>query len=139
MRLWHESLIPMLPRQRLLGQHRECCALRGKGWGKNHANVQYVFRYSPERLFLYHEKVMHEMRTRSYRVDPLWEDPFYRGKRCPRHDYQSFYGDTTFVHKLGKAIYPEHNQDYLKKCIENLRDKGIQLSLQDIIHETHNP
>ena len=31
MRLWHQALIPYLPRQQLLGQHRECCALRGKG------------------------------------------------------------------------------------------------------------
>ena len=29
MRLWHEALIPQLPRPQLLGQHRECCALRG--------------------------------------------------------------------------------------------------------------
>ena len=27
MRLWHEDLIRKLPRQQLLGQHRECCAL----------------------------------------------------------------------------------------------------------------
>lgn len=31
MRLWHEELIPLLPRKQLLGQHRECCALRGNG------------------------------------------------------------------------------------------------------------
>ena len=28
MRLWHQDLIPKLPRPQLLGQHRECCALR---------------------------------------------------------------------------------------------------------------
>ena len=33
MRLWHEVLLPLLPRQQLLDQHRECCALRGRGWG----------------------------------------------------------------------------------------------------------
>ena len=43
MRLWHEKLISKLPRQQLLGQHRECCALRGNGWGKKHATVDYVF------------------------------------------------------------------------------------------------
>ena len=32
MRLWHQDLIPKLPRPQLLGQHRECCALRGNGW-----------------------------------------------------------------------------------------------------------
>ena len=45
MRLWHQSLISLLPRQQLLGQHRECCALRGKGWGRKHATVDYVFTY----------------------------------------------------------------------------------------------
>ncbi|MFP9126015.1 pyrimidine dimer DNA glycosylase/endonuclease V, partial [Enterococcus faecalis] len=54
MRLWHEKLISKLPRQQLLGQHRECCALRGNGWGKKHATVDYVFHYSPYRLFQYH-------------------------------------------------------------------------------------
>ena len=29
MRLWHEALIPALPRQQLLGQHREAAGLRG--------------------------------------------------------------------------------------------------------------
>ena len=46
MRLWHETLIPLLPRQQLLGQHREVAALRGKGWGKKHATVDYVFTHS---------------------------------------------------------------------------------------------
>jgi len=36
MRLWHEEIIPLLPKNQLLGQHRECCALRGNGWGKKH-------------------------------------------------------------------------------------------------------
>ena len=50
MRLWHQKLIKHLPRQQLLGQHRECCALRGKGWGKKHSVVDYVFTYMPEYL-----------------------------------------------------------------------------------------
>ncbi|HEL0091716.1 TPA: hypothetical protein TT920_002046, partial [Streptococcus equi subsp. zooepidemicus] len=54
MRLWHQDLISKLPRPQLLGQHRECCALRGNGWGKKHATVNYVFDYSPYRLYAYH-------------------------------------------------------------------------------------
>lgn len=30
MRLWHEEIISQLPCQQLLGQHRECAALRGR-------------------------------------------------------------------------------------------------------------
>ena len=57
MRLWHQELIPTLPKEHLLALHRECCALRGKGWGRKHAVVNYVFRHSRERLFAYHVKV----------------------------------------------------------------------------------
>ena len=53
MRLWHQDMINKLPRQQLLGQHRECCALRGNGWGRQHATVNYVFRYSPYLLYCY--------------------------------------------------------------------------------------
>lgn len=61
MRLWHEDLLPLLPRAQLLGQHRECCALRGLSWGKKHAVVDYVFVHPPEYLILYHLRVMMEM------------------------------------------------------------------------------
>ena len=61
MRLWHEALIPYLPNQQLLGQHRECCALRGKGWGRKHSTVDYVFTHPIEWLFIYHLKVMERM------------------------------------------------------------------------------
>ncbi|HET7578420.1 MAG TPA: TIGR02328 family protein [Bacillales bacterium] len=127
MRLWHESLIPQLPRQQLLGQHRECCALRGRGWGKPHATVNYVFEYAPERLFRYHLKVIQEMKNRGYHVDPLWEEPFYRGKQCPPYRKQNFYDNEALG---GGRIYPEHNEEYLKECLENLHEKGIELSLE---------
>ena len=66
MRIWHQKLIPYLPRQQLLGQHRECCALRGKGWGKKHSVVDYVFTHNPAYLVAYHWKIMSEMRNRGY-------------------------------------------------------------------------
>lgn len=86
MRLWHQDLIAKLPRQQLLGQHRECCALRGKGWQRKHATVNYVFDYSPYRLFKYHELIMQEMTKRGYRVSPEWLDKEYRGKQMPAYD-----------------------------------------------------
>lgn len=61
MRLWHQDLLTSLPRQQLLGQHRECCALRGRGWGRPHQTVNYVFEHSPYKLFQYHQLVMQEM------------------------------------------------------------------------------
>ena len=120
MRLWHEDLIGKLPRQQLLGQHRECCALRGYGWGKKHATVNYVFSYSPYKLFQFHLFIMQEMEKRGHKVDKLWKDPKYRGKTCER------YTDLEEVER-SFPIYEEHNEAYLQDCLENLREKGIVL------------
>lgn len=122
MRLWHEALIPDLPRAQLLGQHRECCALRGNGWGKSHATVNYVFNHSPSRLYQYHVKVMEEMKKRGYKVYPLWENPLYRGKSCVPYNKGKFEKN-----KASQPIYPEHNEAYLQECLENLRKKGIKI------------
>lgn len=132
MRLWHQSLIKHLPRQQLLGQHRECCALRGKGWGRNHSVVNYVFNHEPELLVAYHYLIMDEMRRRGYKPDPTWNHPEYRGSTL---GYVSAWADADMVddqyiyatHKDG-IIYPEHNDAYLQECIENLKGKGIEIN-----------
>ncbi|WP_249870474.1 TIGR02328 family protein [Oceanobacillus saliphilus] len=122
MRLWHEELIPRLPRQQLLGQHRECCALRGLGWNKKHATVDYVFQYSPYKLYQYHLKVLDEMKKRGYNNDPLWENPMYRGKACPPYEEDVFKKENE-----SRPIYPEHHAAYMEECIDNLSAKGIHL------------
>lgn len=71
MRLWHEDLIGKLPRGQLLGQHRECAALRSGGWGKAHATVNYVFTHSPYKLYQYHQHIMDEMKARGNKPDIL--------------------------------------------------------------------
>lgn len=121
MRLWHEDLIPKLPRQQLLGQHRECCALRGKGWKKPHKTVNYVFHYPPYKLYQYHIFVMEEMIKRGYQPNKLWFDPHYRGQTCPKYE------DVTKV-ELEKPIYIEHNSQYFQECLDNLKEKGIELT-----------
>ncbi len=120
MRLWHEQLISKLPRQQLLGQHREIAALRGNGWGKKHATVNYVFNYSPYKLYQFHLLVMHETQRRGYRPNKKWFDPLYRGIHC----------DPYIILKkcpITNPIYPEHNDSYLKECLSNLASKGIIL------------
>lgn len=124
MRLWHEALLDRLPRQQLLGQHRECCALRGLGWGRKHAVVDYVFRHPKEYLAAYHLRVMAEMERRGYTVEPLWKNPGYCGRRCP-----AFGADPALLRACltRRPIYPEHDREYLEQCRENLRGKGIVL------------
>ena len=120
MRLWHEQIIHLLPRNQLLGQHRECCALRGNGWNKKHKTVDYVFKYSPYNLFIYHSKIMDEMEKRGYTVSKEWRDKNYRGQKAES------YSNLEEIN-ISTPIYKEHNDEYLSECIENLAGKGIKL------------
>ena len=122
MRLWHEKIIHLLPKNQLLGQHRECCALRGNGWKRKHKTVDYVFSYSPYLLFRYHLLVMEEMEKRGYNVSEEGKDKNYRGKIAEK--YMNLEEEV-----IEDPIYKEHNNKYLDECIENLRNKGIQLKL----------
>ena len=127
MRLWHEALIPLLPRQQLLGQHRECCALRGNGWGRPHSTVNYVFDHPRSWLAVYHRKVLLEMIHRGYKPDLSWMSLFYRGKSCAvdgdilREEYDAAVAKM----KRGVLVYPEHDKLYMDECLENLKSKGI--------------
>lgn len=131
MRLWHESLLPYLPRQQLLGQHRECCALRGLGWGKPHATVNYVFKHTRLALVMYHIRVMREMEHRGYRPDPVWYSICYRGKSCDPDKFPSAVGLVSKPELWRSPVYLEHNDQYLKECLENLERKGIHINLED--------
>lgn len=122
MRLWHYTLIPLLPRQQLLGQHRECCALRGNGWTKKHSTVQYALDAPYEHLVCYHWQVIDEMISRGYNIEGKWDSARYRGKSC----------EPWVEGKLDMPLYtafhyPEHDDKYLLECKENLRMKGITL------------
>ena len=127
MRLWAQQLIPFLDRQRLLGQHRELAALRGKGWGKKHSVVDYVFTHDHELLVAYHMLVMGEMKRRGYHPDERWYNPEFRGNTI---GIESGWADADMVddqycyatHK-GGIIYPEHNDAYLHECIALLKEK----------------
>ncbi len=123
MRLWHEKLIILLPRNQLLGQHRECCALRGKGWGKKHSTVDYVFTYSPYLLYKYHQLVMNEMQSRGYNVASDWQNKDYRGKNIEGYE------DLIIV-ETNTPIYKEHDDEYLEECIRNLEEKNIFIKME---------
>ncbi len=127
MRLWHEQMLPLLPRQQLLGQHREAAALRGNGWNRPHRTVNYVFTYSPVYLYAYHMKVMNEMERRGYRVEPKWKEMAYRGKQCVPYLITEL--DLHTLEFIPSPIYEEHNDDYRLECTENLREKGIDINI----------
>ena len=114
------DLIGQLPVRNSWGQHRECCALRGNGWGKKHATVDYVFTVSPYVLYQYHTLIMDEMERRGYNADARVERGFVSWK------------DLSAVYRSGSVawqspLYKEHDDAYYKECIENLAQKGIIL------------
>ena len=113
-----EDLLKKLPRQQLLGQHRECAALRGKGWGKPHSVINYIYNYDISKLVGYHYQVMQEMMDRGYNVSEEWLESNYRGKKL----------GFTGTYKVDTSKYPEHNKEYMKECIKNLKQKGVDLN-----------
>lgn len=130
MRLWHQYMIRFLDRQRLLAQHRECCALRGKGWGMNHSTVNYVFKYDRAHLFQYHLEVISEMERRGYNVAQNWKSPTYCGIGLPEkpelwEEYNKFL--ETFDRTC--YIYPEHTVKQYMSDLMNLRDKGVDITI----------
>lgn len=142
MRLWHEGLLPYLDRQRLLAQHREYCALRGRGWGRKHSVVNYVFTHPIEWLWAYHMRVMKEMLNRGYLPDKAWFDVTYRGKdlgTMTQEEQEAIDVDGINA-KLADAayIYPEHDDTYLEECLQNLETKGINIrdQIKDNLNKT---
>ena len=126
MRLWHQVLIPYIDNKRLYAQHRECCALRGKGWGRKHATVDYVFKYDLAHLYAYHCIVIHEIsrRYRAFTIDINWYGRTYRGKNLP---LASLTEVGIYLYSDGELIYAEHDDRYLKECLLNLKSKGAEL------------
>lgn len=122
MRLWPIAILDQLPRQQLLGQHRECCALRGKGWGRKHSTVDYVFKHPYALLAYYHKKVLWEMNGRGFKPNEKWWNSDYRGKNLC-----AFEGPTEVLWLATEQIYIEHDIAYLDECIANLAAKGVRI------------
>lgn len=113
--LYHDELIPILPRQFLLQLHRTCCGLRGRGWNRKHKKLNYVLRW--EHLFQYHEKVINEMKTRGYKPNNKWLDFYYRGKYCSKLE------EHWTIKTRAEKKYEQHNDNFLKACIDKISIK----------------
>ena len=110
MRLWHKDLIPYLPRQQLLGQWREVCAIARnieKNGTPNHVLVNKVLEYEYDHFLTYADRIGYEMEKRGYR-------PNVERLKCgnKRFDYVD-------------DIFPNwHNERYLRQCLSNLQEKA---------------
>lgn len=117
MRLWHKDLITVLPRQQLLGQWRELCAIMRNVETKgtpNHVLVNKVMDYPGFHLYMYAKMVHDEMAKRGYKCDfSKFRDVFVRS--CGE-DSEAF----TSVRYL---FHHWHNDRYLRQCLYNLQEK----------------
>lgn len=111
MRLWHKDLIPVLPRQQVLGQWRECCLIAKNIAEKgtpNHILVNQIIDYPLDHFCNYCDLVCMEMESRGYRCD------FHKlEKFLP--EYEAVDGSDIFEHW--------HNDRYLLQCYYNLQEK----------------
>lgn len=77
MRLWHTSLIPVLPREHLVAQWRELSSIAGKiqlNGAPNHVLVNFVMDYDFDHFISYAYYVREEMTRRGYRtMNSVWE------------------------------------------------------------------
>ena len=123
MRLWHKDLIPYLPRQQLIAQWRECCAivsnLANKGT-PNHLLVNKISKYTKNHFWNYHNLVIKEMHNRGYKTTSNSMEMFTINYRNWIEDNEPL----VFSMVCLKDLFADwHNERYLKQCLYNLQEK----------------
>ena len=119
MRLWHKDLIPVLPKQQLISQWRECISIARKIelYGTpRHGLVNKVMDYPISHLYYYTDLVVLELMDRGYKISSVALHNFEYIMR--RLDYN--YDDVVEYSELFKNW---HNKDYLIQCYYNLQEK----------------
>lgn len=114
MRLWHTSLINILPREQLISQWRELSAIAGaiqKNGTPNHILVNFVLNYPFDDFISYAQEVRNEMTKRGYRTTQAVFDKIASLKP----DWKKIPLDEIYLEKM--------NDTYLKICFYNLYEK----------------
>lgn len=115
MRLWHKDLIPVLPRQQLLGQWRECCCIARNiavNGTPNHLLVNKIMDYPIEHFHRYAQEIAYEMLNRDY--------------KCDIDRFKSFNKDgVRFINMPNHLdLFKDwHNDRYMHQCLMNLQEK----------------
>ena len=115
MRLWHKSLISVLPREQLVAQWRELSAIAGNIIDKgnpNHILVNKVMNYPFNHFISYAYYVRKEMTNRGYKtMNKVW----YKIASISDFDYN--------ILSL-EEIFPNwHTDRYFIQCFYNLEEK----------------
>ena len=114
MRIWHKSLIPVLPKAQLVAQWRECSAIAGailKNGTPNHLLVNKVLDYPISHFITYSLKIRAEMTRRGYKTMQSVEDKIV-----------SIYPNYTQI-AYENLFKDWHNERYFEQCFYNLQEK----------------
>lgn len=129
MRLWHKDLIPVLPRQQLLGQWRECCCIARNiavNGTPNHLLVNKIMDYKITSFESYCILIIREMRKRGYKFSPksiltLEDNLFDWSLQEMKPQVFRLLSDEPIDHD---KLFPSwHNKRYLLQCLSNLQEK----------------
>lgn len=116
MRLWHTSLISVLPREQLVAQWREVSAIAGaiqKNGTPNHILVNFILDYDYDHLISYAYYIRQEMTKRGYRtMNSVWDKI-----TSLKPEYTLLPIDTVYNSKM--------NNEYLTICYYNLAEKYL--------------
>lgn len=124
MRLWHKDLIPVLPRQQLLAQWRECCCIARNiavNGTPNHILVNKILNYPLGMFTTYTRFVRDEMLRRGYKISKQALDNYRANiNKCSvRLDNYNII-ETGPISELFKDW---HNDRYLKQCYYTLQEE----------------
>lgn len=114
MRLWHVSLISVLPREQLVAQWRELSAIAGKiqlDGTPNHALVNFVTDYDFNHFISYAYYIRQEMSARNYRtMNSVWDKIV-----SLKSNWELLPLDQVYLEKMDNF--------YLTVCVYNLWEK----------------
>lgn len=115
-------------------------------WGKSCNEIDYVFCHPYSWLFYYHYLVINELEKRNCDIKYDWHIENYRGPQLlyidPKDpfvddDFGSYFPltkhkfdwwwNSSLLSKIPTIVYPEHNDEYLIKCLEDLTDMNVEL------------
>lgn len=119
MRLWHTSLISVLPKDQLVAQWRELSAIAGaiqKNGTPNHILVNFVMDYNWDHFISYAYYIRKEMTSRGYRtMNSVWDKIV--SLAGDNLDYQ--------ILPLQEVYKDKMNSIYFLICYHNLLEKAL--------------
>ena len=134
MRLWHKDLIPVLPRQQLISQWRECCCIAkniADNGTPNHMLVNKVLEYSFMDFLTYTALVLGIMKNNGYKISQKAQDNFmdnlgkarkYFNKHAD-HDFAIVCYEKNTNMPIDYIFNNWHTKRYFLQCYYNLQEK----------------